>query len=48
MGFHFLLQEIFLTQGLNLVSLAFWADSLPSELPGKPCDSKSGVNCDGH
>ena len=35
-GCHFLLQGIFLTQGLSPLSPALQADSLPSELPGKP------------
>ena len=35
-GCHALLQEIFLTQGLNPGSPALQADSLPSEPPGKP------------
>ena len=41
-SFNFLLQGIFLTQGLNLDllhcrwSLALQADSLPTEPPGKP------------
>ena len=33
---HFLLQGIFLTQGLNPDFLPWQAGSLPSELPGKP------------
>ena len=39
MGYHFLLQSIFLTQELNLhvfASPALQADSLPSELQGNP------------
>jgi len=37
MGCHFLLQEIFLTQGSHAPgSPALQADSLPSEPPGKP------------
>ena len=36
-GCHFLLQGIFLTQGLNPGSPALQVDSLPSEPPGKPC-----------
>ena len=35
-SFNFLLQGIFLTQGLNLDVLALQADSLPTEPPGKP------------
>ena len=35
-GCHFLLQGIFLTQGLNPGLLHLQADSLPPELPGKP------------
>ena len=35
-GGHDLLQGIFLTQGLNLLSPAMQADSLPSEPPKKP------------
>ena len=37
-GCHFLLQEIFLTQGLNLHLLHWQADSLSTEPPGKPTD----------
>ena len=36
LGCHFLLQGIFLTQGLNPGLLTLQADSLPSESPGKP------------
>ena len=36
-GCHFLLQGIFLTQGLNPGSPPLQVDSLPSEPPGKPC-----------
>ena len=36
MGSHFLLQGIFLTQELNLGLLHWQADSLPTELRGKP------------
>ena len=32
---HFLLQGIFLTQGIKTWSSALQADSLPTELPGK-------------
>ena len=35
----FLLQGIFPTQGLNPGLLALQADSLPSQLPGKPIDN---------
>ena len=35
-GCHALLQGIFPTQGLKLHLLDWQADSLPSELPGKP------------
>ena len=35
-GCHFLLQGIFLTQGLNLHLLHWQEDSLPTELQGKP------------
>ena len=35
-GHHALLQGIFLTHGSNLCLLTLQADSLPSELPGKP------------
>ena len=35
-GSHSLLQGIFLTQGLNLLSSTLQADSLLSEPPGKP------------
>ena len=40
-GSHSLLQGIFLTQGSNLHLLCWQADSLPSELPGKPEVNKS-------
>ena len=43
---HFLLQGIFLTQGLNphLLRLLHWqVDSLPLAPPGKPLDSMKGV-----
>ena len=36
-GCHFLLQGIFPTQGSNLCLLHWQTDSLPLELPGKPC-----------
>ena len=36
MGYHFLLQGIFPTQGSNPGLLHWQADSLPSEPPGKP------------
>jgi len=36
LGCHFLLQGIFLTQGLNPGLLDLQADSLLSEPPGKP------------
>ena len=39
-GYHFLLQGIFPTQGSNLCFLHWQADSLPSEPPEKPCDSQ--------
>ena len=35
-GYHFLLQGFFLTQGLNLCFLHWQADSLPLALPAKP------------
>ena len=35
-GCHFLLQGMFLTQGLNSCLLLWQAGSLPTELPGKP------------
>ena len=35
-GCHFLLQEIFLTQGSNLCLLHWQAGSLPAEPQGKP------------
>ena len=35
-GCHFLLQRIFPTQGLNLCLLHWQADSLTTDLPGKP------------
>ena len=34
-GCHFLLQEIFLTQGQNLYLLQWWMDSFATEPPGK-------------
>ena len=39
---HFLLQGIFLTQGLNLCLLHGQADSLPAELQGKPENTGMG------
>ena len=41
-GCHFLLQEIFPTQGSNPRSPMFQADSLPSEPPGKD-SSEAGI-----
>ena len=41
MGYHFLLQGIFPTQGSNLGS-ALQVDSLPSEPPGKPVNTRVG------
>ena len=44
-GYHFLLQEIFLTQGLNLRLLHWQVDSLPTEPQGSPHMSTSFSNC---
>ena len=41
-GSHFLLQGTFLTQESNLQLLRWQADSLPTELPGKPHQSFQG------
>ena len=41
-GYHALLQGIFQTQGLELVSPALQVDSLPSEPPGKPKNTEVG------
>ena len=38
-GFHFLLQRIFPTQGQNPHLLRWQADSLPLSYQGSPCDS---------
>ena len=42
MGYHFLLQRTFPTQGLNPGLTVLQADSLPSEPPGKPIPHLSG------
>ena len=42
-GCHFLLQGIFLTQGLNLHLLHWQADSLTTEIPWKPISMKREV-----
>ena len=45
-GCHFLLQGMFPTQGTNLVLLHVKAESLLSELPGKPRESEAGYGND--
>ena len=43
-GWHFLLQEVFLTQGSNLVLLHWQVDSLPLSHLGSPEDQYRSVN----
>ena len=44
-GCHFLLQGIFLTQGLNLSLLRWQADSLPLSHQGSPVCAPGNSNC---